>query len=173
VIRRDHRIEIAEIARKHETVLADAARGVADAVHALVPGCTAAVVVVGMGSEWKMLAQCGPVDLSCFWRRVVATTARVAAPSSGPDDAIVAPFASVRIRAVLALVPLAGTSVPPGTRRIVQPLLDAGGILLDATFSVESTPPRAALRLVPESRPPSSPGCPAPGRSAAASSAGD
>ena len=60
MIRKEHRIEIADIARRNEVVLADAAFRIAYAVHALIPGSTAAVVVVGAGAEWRMLAQRGP-----------------------------------------------------------------------------------------------------------------
>ncbi len=140
MIRKDHRVEIAEIARAREPALTDVAAEVADAVHALIADCTAAVVVVGVGSEWKMLAQSGPDDLSRFWRRLVAGTARVPQLASDACEAVVLPLASARIRALLVAVPRAGTSLPASTRRILRPLLDAGGILLDATLSEQLVP---------------------------------
>jgi hypothetical protein len=140
VIRKEHRVEIAEIARAREPALANVALEVADAVHALIADCTAAVVVAGAGSEWKMLAQSGPDDLSCSWRRLVAGTVRVQHLSGETHEAVVVPLASARIRALLVAVPRAGTSLPAATSCIVRPLLDAGGILLDATLSEQPVP---------------------------------
>jgi hypothetical protein len=144
VIRREHRVERAGIDRQNEAVLVDAAAGVVDSVHALIAGCTAAVVVVGAAAEWKMLAQSGPEDLSRTWRRLVSGTGRRADPPCAQRESLVVPFASERIRALLVVVPLRGISLPSGTRRIVQPILDAGGIVLDASLSRESSPVQSA-----------------------------
>ena len=126
MIRKEHRIEIADIARRNEVVLADAAFRIAYAVHALIPGCTAAVVVVGAGAEWRMLAQRGPEDLSGSWRRLVAGTARVEACEPVRSGALVLALPSERISARLVLAPLGAGTLPREARRIVQPLVDAG-----------------------------------------------
>jgi hypothetical protein len=106
-------------------------------------------VVVEVGPEWKLLAQSGPEDISCSWRRLVAGSARVTDRFGDCREAVVAPLASTRIRAMLVVVPRAGTSLPSGARRIVRPLLHAGGILLDATVSDGMSRAGAGLRLVP------------------------
>jgi hypothetical protein len=172
VIRKEHRVEFAEIARRNEAVLAGVAFRVADAVHALLSGCTAAVVMVGIGSEWRMLAQSGPEDLSDTWRRLVAGTARLEGPESGHPNALVLRFASQRISAKLAMAPLPAISLPQNTQRIVQPLLDAGGVLLDAALSAEMTPDRPGLRLVTEAQTEDLPGCDPPRLLRSTSSAG-
>ena len=152
MIRKEHRIESAEIARRNDVVLADAAFRVADAVHALIPGCTAVVAIVGVGSEWRMLAQRGPQDLSGAWRRLVAETTRIGDPGCEHPGALVVPVPSERISARLVMVPLAGVSLPESAHRIVRPLLDAGGVLLDSALSAgtragsDSAAPRSALR---------------------------
>jgi hypothetical protein len=130
------------MARENEAVLARVASGLAAAVHALIAGCTAGVVVVGIGSEWRMLAQRGPEDLSRSWRRLVARTVRADGPRLRTEGAIVAPVSSTKIRSMLIAVPVEGIALPANAGEIVQPLLDAGGILFDAALS---TPlPKAA-----------------------------
>jgi hypothetical protein len=151
LIRREHRVEIAEIAREREPALAGVALEVADAVHALISDCTAAVVIVG-GPEWQMLAQVGPDDLSFAWRRLVADTWRVGDPANGVRGAFAAPLRSTLIGAMLVAAPQAGTSLPSAARRIVRPLLDAGGIQLDATLSDVAWVARGGIRLVTDSR---------------------
>jgi hypothetical protein len=133
VIRREHRIEVAEIAREREPALTGVAVEVVDAVHALMGDCTVAVVIADVGSGWKMLAQAGPEDLSSSWRGLVADASRAA---TRPDQkgAVVARLGSSLIRTLLVAVPRAGTSLPSAAVRIVRPLLDAGGILFDATL---------------------------------------
>jgi hypothetical protein len=150
VIRRDHRLETTERARQRAAALAEAAAGVADAVHSLIPGCTAAVVVVEQGSEWTLLAQRGSVDVSRSWRRLVAHYSRVCDDSWAQGDSLVAAFPSQRLHAMLVTVPIAGISLPPGMRTIVQPLLDAGGILLDAAVAGAPARAQGVLRLVPD-----------------------
>jgi hypothetical protein len=149
LIRRDHRLETDERARRTAAALAEAATGIADAVHALIPGCTAAVVVVEQGPEWTMLAQRGPVDITRSWRRMVARHTRVIGDSESRRDVLVAPIASRRLHAMVVVVPIEGVSLPQGTRTIVQPLLDAGGLLLDAAMDPASSG-HDILRLISE-----------------------
>jgi hypothetical protein len=147
MIRRDHRIDIAERTRQREAALTEAGAGLADAVHSLIPGCTAAVVVVETGPNWRMLAQRGPVEMEGCWRQLVALHARghdrEGRQSGG--EALVVPFRAERIRAMLVAVPAAGGSLPRGMHEIVRPLLDAGGLLLDAAVGAAG----GTLRLVP------------------------
>jgi hypothetical protein len=149
LIRRDHRLEIAERARQTAAALEEAAAGLADAVHALIPGCTAAVVVVEQGPEWTMLAQRGPVDVTRSWRRMVARHTRIVGDRESRGDVLVAPIPSRRLHAMVLVVPIDGVSLPQGTRTIVQPLLDAGGLLLDGAFGPASSE-RDVLRLISE-----------------------
>jgi hypothetical protein len=149
VIRRDHRLETAERARQTAAALAKAAAGIADAVHALIPGCTAAVVVVEQGPEWTMLAQRGPLDVTRSWRRMVARHTRLVGGSGTRRDVLVAPIPSQRLHAMVVVVPIEGVSLPQATRTIVQPLLDAGGLLLDAAFD-QGCSGEDVLRLVSE-----------------------
>jgi hypothetical protein len=144
VIRREHRADVAELARAHEDALVAVGREVAEAVHALIPGCTAAVVLADTGPEWRMLAQCGPGDLTRSWRRLVAGTARITHMPGGPHDALVTPLRSSRINVMLVAVPEGGSSLPPSAQQIVRPLLDAGGILLDAALADDLEWMRAA-----------------------------
>jgi CBS domain-containing protein len=149
VIRRDHRLETAERARQTAAALTQAAASLADAVHTLIPGCTSAVVVVEQGPQWTMLAQRGPVDVSRSWRRMVARHTRVVDGIGNRRDVLVAPIPSQRLHAMVVAVPIEGVSLPSGTRTIVQPLLDAAGILLDAAFDPTSSEGHV-LRLVSE-----------------------
>jgi hypothetical protein len=135
VIHREHRADIAEIARRHEQELAAIGQEVADAVHALIPDCSAAVVLAETGPEWRMLAQAGPDDLEHSWRRLVAGASRVTHSWVGQDEALVAPLSSARISAMLVAVPRRGASLARSTGQVVRPLLDAGAILLDAALS--------------------------------------
>ena len=64
--------------------------------------------------------------------------------------ALVVPLPSERISARLVLAPHAGSMLPREARRIVQPLVDAAGLLLDAALTAEPAPRRDALRLVTE-----------------------
>jgi hypothetical protein len=150
MIRRDHRLERAERARQREAALVEVAATVADSVHALIPGCTAAVVLVEHGCEWTLLAQRGSVDISRSWRRLVALYTRVCDDAEDHGDSLVASFPSRRVQAMLVAVPVAGISLPAGTRAIVQPLLDAGGNLLDAAVAPAHAPEQGVLCLVPE-----------------------
>ncbi len=148
MIRRDHRIDIAERSRQREAALTEAGAGLADAVHSLVPDCTAAVVVVETGPNWRMLAQRGPVEMESCWRQLVALHARGHDRPEGRQracEALVVPFRAERIRAMLVAVPAAGGSLPGGMHEIVRPLLDAGGLLLDAAVGAAG----GTLRLVP------------------------
>ncbi len=172
MIRKDHRIEIVEIARLNEAELAGVAFRVADAVHALISGCTAAVVLVEAGHEWRMLGQSGPEDVSGSWRRLVARTVRIDARAPEQARALVLPISSERVSTKLVIAPLAAISLPQGTRRIVQPLLDAGGILLDAAVSGGRAPRRQGLRLVSHVPTEDAPAWESPRYSATASSAG-
>jgi hypothetical protein len=114
-----------------EAALQKVADGLADAVHTLLPDCTAAIVVVGAGPEWRLLAQRGGLDISANWRRTVARQVRDSDRSHDASDYLVAPFSAVALHVMLLLLPDSGERLAAGVRVVVQPLLDAGGILLD------------------------------------------
>jgi hypothetical protein len=147
VIRRDHRLEPPESHWRNDAELSKVAFELADAVHALVVGCTAAVVLVEPGSEWRLLAQRGALDVSSSWRRLVARHARSGDEAWDPNEPLVVPFPSPAIRVMLVAVPVDGISLPAGVREIVQPILDAGGILFAAAGSAGAGE-RGGLRLV-------------------------
>lgn len=147
MIRRDHRLEPSESPWRNDAALSEVAIVLADAVHALVVGCTAAVVVVEPGSEWRLLAQRGSLDVSSSWRQLVARHARTGDRAWEPHEPLVVPFPSPAIRAMLVAVPVDGISLPAGVREIVRPILDAGGILLGEAGSA-APGDRGVLRLV-------------------------
>ncbi|HEY1479116.1 MAG TPA: hypothetical protein VGF46_03770 [Gaiellales bacterium] len=112
------------------------AEGLANGVHTLLPGCTAAVVIA-IGPDWQLLAERGPVDVSAAWRATLADEVRANDRASEQADYLVAPFSSVLSHVLLVLVPNEGATLPERAYAIVQPLLDAGGILLDRAIAVQ------------------------------------
>ena len=118
-----------------ERAFARVAEGLADAIHALLPSCAAGIVVIESGGEWRLLAQRGPIDLSPTWRERVARHVRAGDRASDDGGCLVAPFSAVALRVMLVLVPVADAPGLPRLQTIVQPLLDAGGILLDRSLS--------------------------------------
>ena len=64
------------------------------------------------------------------------------------SGALVLALPSERISARLVLAPLGAGTLPRDARRLVQPLVDAGGHLLDSALTAETTPRRHPLRLV-------------------------
>jgi hypothetical protein len=123
-----------------ERALVRVADGLAHAIHTLLPGSTAAVVVVGHGSEWRMLGQRGPIDLSSTWRHAVARRVRDSDPRAA-DEYLIAPFSAVALEIMLVLAGPADGPDPDSIRVIVQPLLDAGGILLDRALATTRLDP--------------------------------
>jgi hypothetical protein len=113
-----------------DAALLRVADGLTDAVHTLLPRCTAALVA-GERSGWRLLAQNGPAEPTSGWRCAVAASERDGGRSRVGYGAFVAPFSSVALHVLLVLTPAGGESLPEGAGMIVQPLLDAGGILLD------------------------------------------
>jgi hypothetical protein len=81
------------------------------------------------------------------WRGLVADASRVADSANGVRGAFAAPLRSALISAMLVAVPRAGTSLRSAARRIVCPLLDAGGILLDPMLSDVVSVARGGSRL--------------------------
>jgi hypothetical protein len=122
-------------AERGEFALRRVASGLAEAIHTVLPRCTAALVVVGEGLEWRLLAQRGGVDISSGWRETVACDVRDSDRSYEEADYLVAPFSAVALHVVLVLAPSAGEPLTLGARVIVQPFLDAGGILLDQALA--------------------------------------
>jgi hypothetical protein len=146
VIRRDHRIQRSARAGTDEA-LAGVAIVLAEAAQDLVPGCTAAVVAVDLGCEWRVLAKRGPQDISSCWRHLVADHDRGVDSGSGPSDPVVMQFPSAGFRAMLIVLPADGGSLAPDVRETVHPLLDAGGVLLGAAGSAAPSD-HSHLRLV-------------------------
>jgi hypothetical protein len=130
--------EASRDAEREEFVLGRVAAGLADAIHTVLPRCTAALVVVGDDSEWRLLAQRGAVDVSSGWREAAAREVRDSDRSFEEADYLVAPFSAVALHVMLVLAPPAGEPLTLGARVIVQPFLDAGGILLDQALAVGS-----------------------------------
>jgi hypothetical protein len=115
--------------------LLEIARGLAHGVRTLVPTCTAGVVV-GIGTDWQLLAQAGPIDLAASWRQGEADDVRDNDVSLSHTGSLVAPFAAVSLHALLVL--RCDGELPPRAHEVVQPLLDAGGILLDRALGVQA-----------------------------------
>jgi hypothetical protein len=135
--------------RTHEAganALIEIAYGLANGVHTLIPSATAAVVV-SIGSEWQLLAQIGPVDISSTWRPNVANQVRDSDLPQQHSDHLVAPFSAVGLHALLIVESATSDQMPRRAHAIVQPLLDAGGILLDRALAVQERD-RAVRRVV-------------------------
>ena len=126
--------------------LIEIAYGLANGVHTLIPSATAAVVV-SIGSDWQLLAQTGPVDISSTWRANVADQVRDSDLPQQHSDHLVAPFSAVGLHALLIVESATSDQMPRRAHAIVQPLLDAGGILLDRALEVQDRD-RAVRRVV-------------------------
>jgi hypothetical protein len=143
-----------ETAHPHETRAPEASRlallaiaaGLADGVHTLIPSATAAVVVA-IGPEWQLLASRGPVDIAESWRSAVANQVRDSDLPQQHGDYLVAPFSAVGMHALLIVASETSEQMPRRAHALVQPLLDAGGILLDRAIVVQQRE-RAVRRVV-------------------------
>jgi hypothetical protein len=126
--------------------LLEIAAGLADGVHTLIPSATAAVVVA-IESEWQLLAVRGPIDISGAWLPEIANQVRDSDLSQQHGDYLVAPFAAVGMHALLILASESREQMPRRAHGLVQPMLDAGGILLDRARAVQERD-RAVRRVV-------------------------
>jgi hypothetical protein len=126
--------------------LLEIANGLADGVHTLIPAATAAVVVA-VGSDWQLLAARGPIDIAATWRATVANQVRDSDLPQQHADCLIAPFSSVGMHALLIVATESADQMPRRAHGIVQPLLDAGGILLDRALAVQERD-RAVRRVV-------------------------
>lgn len=126
--------------------LLEIAAGLADGVHTLIPNATAAVVVA-VGSEWQLLAARGSIDIPARWRPEIAKQVRDSDLPQQHGDYLVAPFSSVGMHALLIVATDSKEQMPRRAHGIVQPLLDAGGILLDRALTVQERD-RAVRRVV-------------------------
>jgi hypothetical protein len=126
--------------------LIEIAYGLANGAHTLVPSATAAVVVA-IGHEWQLLAQVGPHDVAGSWPAAVANQVRDSDLPQQHDGYLVAPFSAIGLHALLIVVAPASDRIPRRTHALMQPLLDAGGILLDRALAVQERD-RAVRRVV-------------------------
>ncbi len=126
--------------------LLDIAEGLANGVQTLLPRCTAGVVV-GLGAEWQLLAARGPGDVAAHFDEALAAQVRDSDVAAQHGGLLVAPFSSVTGHVLLVLVADDGLELPERAAAIVQPLLDAGGILLDRALAVQDRD-RAVRRVV-------------------------
>lgn len=122
------------------------AGGLADGVHTLIPSATAAIVVA-IGPEWQLLAQRGPIDITAGWRGAVANQVRDSDLPQQHGDYLVAPFSAVGLHALLIVAAESPDHMPRRAHALVQPLLDAGGILLDRAAAVQQRE-RSVRRVV-------------------------
>jgi hypothetical protein len=126
--------------------LVEIAYGLANGAHTLVPSATAAVVVA-IGSEWQLLAQAGPLAIADSWPAAVANQVRDSDLPQQHDGYLVAPFSAIGLHALLIVAAAPGDQMPRRTHALLQPLLDAGGILLDRALAVQERD-RAVRRVV-------------------------
>jgi hypothetical protein len=122
------------------------AAGLADGVHTLIPSATAAVVV-SVGSDWQLLASRGPLDITATWDAAIANQVRDSDLPQQHAGYLVAPFSSVGMHALVIVAAEPGEQLPRRAHALVQPLLDAGGILLDRALAVQQRE-RAVRRVV-------------------------
>jgi hypothetical protein len=118
----------------------------ATGVHTLLPSCSAAIVI-GVGAEWQLLAARGPQDIAASFDEALAAQVRDSDVPAEHDGRLVAPFSSVTGHVLLVLVADEGLQLPERAFAIAQPLLDAGGILLDRALAVQDRD-RAVRRVV-------------------------
>ena len=126
--------------------LLEIASGLADGVHTLIPSATAAVVVAIEG-EWQLLAERGPIDVPSSWRAEIADQVRDSDLPQQHGDYLVAPFSAVAMHALLVVTSESNEQMPRRAHALVQPILDAGGILLDRALGVQERD-RAVRRIV-------------------------
>jgi hypothetical protein len=126
--------------------LLEIAAGLAAGVHALVPSTTVAVVAA-IGSEWQLLASRGSIDVAATWRATIANQVRDSDLPQKHGNYLVSPFASVDMHALLIVTAESAEQMPRRANAIVQPLLDAGGILLDRALAVQERD-RTVRRMV-------------------------
>ena len=140
----------ADTPRTHDPgahALVEIAYGLANGAHTLVPTATAAVVVA-IGSDWQLLAQAGPLASPADrWPAAVADQVRDSDLPQQHAGCLVAPFSAIGLHALLIVVAASSEQVPRRTHALVQPLLDAGGILLDRALVVQERE-RAVRRVV-------------------------
>jgi hypothetical protein len=133
--------------RQHGTfAVLEIAAGLADGLHTMIPSATAAVVV-SIGSDWQLLASRGPVDITATWRAAIADQVRDSDLPQQHAGYLVAPFSSVGMHALVVVATEPGDHLPRRAHALVQPLLDAGGILLDRALAVQQRE-RAVRRVV-------------------------
>jgi hypothetical protein len=145
MIRRDDYRESA-IRREHtEEALACAASGLMQSTQVHAPRCTAAIVIVGDSGEWRVLAKRGPADVSSARFREIACCVRDTDRPFEERD-FIAPFAAVKMHAMLILAPHPGERLPTSVGEELQHLLHAGGVILDDASSGRS----GALPVVDE-----------------------
>jgi hypothetical protein len=126
--------------------LIEIAYGLANGAHTLIPSATAAVVV-SIGSEWQLLAQAGPLEITDSWPVDVASQVRDSDLAQQHGEYLVAPFSAIGLHALLIVVVASHEQMPRRSHALVQPLLDAGGILLDRALAVQERD-RAVRRVV-------------------------
>ena len=129
------------------TPCVEIAYGLANGVHTLIPSATAAVVV-SIGSELAAARAARARSTSpTTWRATVANQVRDSDLPQQHADHLVAPFSAVGLHALLIVEAASSEQMPRRAHAIVQPLLDAGGILLDRALAVQERD-RAVRRVV-------------------------
>lgn len=141
-------IDHPDAAHSETSALVAVATGLADGIHGLAPTCTAGVVVA-IGAQWQLLAQQGPADIASAWCASVAARVRDGDRAIEDANTVVTPFSSVTTHALLVLVAEPGGHVL--SAESVQPLLAAGGVLLDRALAAQRRD-REVRRVVLECR---------------------
>lgn len=126
--------------------LLEIAEGLANGVHTLLPGCTAGVVIA-IGDEWQLLAERGPSDVVGSFDEAIASRVRESDAPVERAGYLIAPFSSVTAHVLLVVIGDAGKELPTRAFAVIQPLLDAGGILLDRALALQERD-RARRRVV-------------------------
>jgi hypothetical protein len=122
------------------------AAGIAGGVAHLLPGCGGGVVI-GIRGEWQLVAQRGPVDVRAGWCDATANRTHASRISQRDESSLIAPFSSFDTRALLVVSAAPTASLDPEAFGVVQPLLDAGGVLLDRALAAQERD-RAVRRVI-------------------------
>jgi hypothetical protein len=118
----------------HSNVQRDVAVDWVNEAHALVPTATVAVVVE-IDSQWRPLAQRGPIDVSTVWRADLARHVRDSDHASYDRGYFVAPFSAIDLHALLVIVAEDDAGMPNDVHHLVKPVLDSGGVAFDRAFA--------------------------------------
>jgi hypothetical protein len=122
------------------------AAGIASGVVRLLPTSSAGVII-GIRSEWQLVAQRGPDDIRNGWCAETAGDVHYSRLPRRDGALLIAPFSSFDARALLVVAARPGDVLDPSAFALLRPLLDTGGALLDRALAAQERD-RAVRRVI-------------------------